>query len=56
MSPRGTIFIVLMAIGAILNYASKPLSERSGKSELKIKIAGLVLVLIGVTLLMIFGK
>lgn len=56
MSLRGVFFVVLMAIGAVLNYASKPLSEKFSKSELKIKIAGLVFVLTGIVLLMIFGK
>ncbi len=56
MSLRGIFFVILMAIGAVLNYASKPISEKFDKSELKIKIAGLVLVLIGIVLLMVFGK
>lgn len=56
MSLRGIFFVVIMAIGAILNYASKPLSQKFKKSELTLKIAGLVLVLVGVVLLMVFGK
>ena len=56
MSFKGIFFVVLMAVGAVLNYASKPISEKTGKEELKIKIAGLIFVVIGMVLLMIFGK
>ena len=56
ISPRGIILIVIAAIGVVLNFSAKALSEKTKFSELTLKIAALVIVLVSVSLLMIFGK
>ena len=56
MGIKGILFIALAILGAAANYASKRISEKTGISELKIKIAGLITVVIAVLLLFIFGK
>ena len=61
MSVRGTIFFAIMVIGAVVNFASgkiceKYFTENSMAIQLRLKLAGLALVIIGVVLLMIFGK
>ena len=56
MGIKGIIFIALAILGAAANYASKKLSAKTGISELKVKISGLITVIIAVLLLFIFGK
>lgn len=56
MSIRGIIFLALAVLGAVLNYAARPLGEKLNFSALKLKVIGLIIVLISVSLLFIFGK
>ncbi len=56
MTTKGIIFFAFMVIGAILNFFAKNISVKINKSEITIKLTGLVLVITSVTLLMIFGK
>lgn len=56
MSIRGIIFLTIAVLGAILNYAARPLGEKFEVSPLKLKVAGLIIVLISVSLIFIFGK
>ena len=56
MTVKGIIFITFAIIGAALNYTARPLSKKSGISELKIKVISLAVVLISVVLLFVFGK
>ena len=56
MGIKGIIFISLAILGAVINYTSRPLSEKLNFSQLKIKITAAVIVLLSVTLLFIFGK
>lgn len=56
MGIKGTVFIVIAILGAILNFSSRRISDKTGFSELKIKLAALVTVIIFISLLMIFGK
>ena len=53
---KGIIFLAFAVIGAVLNYAARPLGEKFKVSPLKLKVAGLVIVLISVSLIFIFGK
>ncbi len=56
MGIKGIIFIALALAGAVLNFTSKSISEKIGASELKIKIAALIIVVLSVILLFVFGK
>lgn len=56
MGIKGTVFIVLAIIGAAINFAARPISERTNISELTVKLSALGLVLVSVILLFIFGK
>lgn len=56
MSIRGIILIIVAILGAVLNFASRYISEKTSASELKIKVCALIIVLISMTLLFIFGK
>lgn len=56
MGIKGLIFIALAAAGAALNFSSKAICEKSGISELKIKIIALIIVIVSIALLFIFGK
>ena len=56
MSLKGIIFLAFAVIGAVLNYAARPLGEKFKVSPLKLKVAGLIIVLISVSLIFIFGK
>jgi len=56
MSAKGIIFLVFAVLGAILNYAARPLSEKINIPALRLKVIGLIVVLISISLLFIFGK
>ena len=56
MSAKGIVFLAFALIGAILNYGARPLGEKMKVSPLKLKVAGLIIVLISVSLIFIFGK
>ena len=56
MSIKGIIFITFAVLGAILNFSAKVISEKTGFSELTLKVISLIVVLISVILLFIFGK
>lgn len=59
MSLKGIIFLIIAAAGAFLNIFSRKIASIKDGDEsflLKIKISALLLVVIGVSLLMIFGK
>ena len=52
----GILFILIAAIGVVINFSSRRISEKINVSELKIKLFALAVVLVSITLLMIFGK
>ena len=56
MSIRGIIFLVFAVLGAILNYAARPVGNKLNLSVLRLKVIGLIIVVISVSLLFIFGK
>lgn len=56
MGIKGIIFILIAAVGAVINFSSRRIAEKFNISELKIKLAALAVVLVSITLLMIFGK
>ena len=56
MTVKGIIFLAFAVIGAVLNYGARPLGENFKVSPLKLKVAGLIIVLISVSLIFIFGK
>ena len=56
MSIKGIIFIIFAALGAILNFTAKTVSEKTTFSELTLKVISLAVVLVSVILLFVFGK
>lgn len=56
MGIKGIIFTALAIAGAAANFTSRRICEKTKISELKIKIAALVIVVAAITLLFIFGK
>ena len=56
MSIRGIILMATALIAVIANFSSRKISEKFNVSELMIKSAALIVVLICVVILMIFGK
>ena len=56
MGIKGIIFILIAISAAAVNFSSHKLSEKTGASELKIKLLSLGAVVASVSLLMIFGK
>ena len=56
MSVKGIIFLVFAVLGAIINYAARPLGEKLNVSALRLKVIALVIVVISISLLFIFGK
>lgn len=62
MGIKGIIFMMVALIGFLINFFAKPVAEKCFHREirddeiLKIKLPGLIIVVIGVSLLMIFGK
>ena len=56
MSIKGIVFITLAVLGAILNFTAGAVAKKTRFSELSLKVASLIIVLISVTLLFIFGK
>jgi len=56
MSIKGIIFLAFAVLGAILNYAARPIGEKLNISELRLKVVALIIVVISISLLFIFGK
>ena len=56
MGIKGIIFISFAILGAILNFTAGAVAKKARFSELSLKVASLIIVLISVTLLFIFGK
>lgn len=56
MSVMEAIFIAIAILGAAVNFTSGHISRRTGASELKIKIAALVVVVAAIAMLFIFSK
>ena len=59
MSLKGIIFLIIALAGVFMNVFSQKIAQKKDGDEgflLKIKIAALLLVVVGVSLLMIFGK
>lgn len=59
MSLKGIIFLIIAMAGVFMNIFSRKIARKKDGDEsflLKIKITALLLVVIGVSLLMIFGK
>ena len=56
MGIKGIVFITLAVLGAILNFTAGIVAKKTRFSELSLKVASLIIVLISVTLLFIFGK
>ena len=59
LSIKGIIFLIIMVLGVLVNIFSRKIAERKGGDEnflLKIKLIALLLVIVGISLLMIFGK
>lgn len=56
MGIKGMVFVLMAVIGAVLNFAARPISKRINISELTIKLSALGLVLVSVILLFVFGK
>ena len=56
MGFKGFIFILLAIFGAVVNFTSRNVAEKTNISEIKIKICALIMVFVSITLLFIFGK
>lgn len=56
MGIKGIVFISFAILGAILNFTAKIISGKTTFSELSLKVASFVIVLVSVALLFIFGK
>ena len=56
MSIAGIIFLTFAVLGAVLNYAARPIGEKLNIPALRLMVIGLVIVIISVSLIFIFGK
>lgn len=56
ISIRGIVLMAIALVAAIVNFAARPISNKTKASELVIKCVALAVVLICVATLMILGK
>jgi len=58
LTVKGIIFMIIAAAGVVLNVFSRKIAEKKGGENtlLKVKLIALGIVIIGISLLMIFGK